>query len=103
MNVSLRRLLSFRRLSGDDNPLHRDDAFAEEMGGGKLRGHVCFGMLTASLLSTLAAFLFGFTDSLANNLQVVGLSSDLARMVPYVITIIALSLYAWRMVKPRRK
>ena len=55
------------------------------------------------LLSTLAAFLFGFTDSLANNLQVVGLSSDLARMVPYVITIIALSLYAWRMVKPRRK
>ena len=31
------------------------------------------------------------------------LSSDLARMVPYVITIIALSLYAWRMVKPRWK
>jgi len=55
------------------------------------------------LLSTLAAFLFGFTDSLANNLQVVGLSSDLARMVPYVITIIALSLYAWRTVKPGRK
>ncbi len=48
------------------------------------------------LLSTLAALLFGFTDSLANHLQVLGLSSDLARMVPYVITIIALSVYAWR-------
>ena len=48
------------------------------------------------LLSTLAALLFGFTDSLANNLQVLGLSSDLARMFPYVITITALSLYAWR-------
>ncbi len=48
------------------------------------------------LLSSLAALLFGFTDSLANNLQVLGLSSDLARMFPYVITIIALSIYAWR-------
>lgn len=53
------------------------------------------------LLSTLAALLFGFTDSLANHLQVLGLSSDLARMVPYVITIIALSVYAWRTVAGR--
>ena len=59
------------------------------------------------LMSSLAALLFGFTDSLANNLQVLGLSSDLARMFPYVITIIALSIYAGRssrgrMVKRRR-
>ena len=54
------------------------------------------------LLSSLAALLFGFTDSLANNLQVLGLSSDLARMFPYVITIIALSIYAGRSARGRK-
>ena len=61
---------SFRRLSGDDNPLHRDDAFAEEMGGGKLRGHVCFGMLTASLLSTLAGMYLPGRYSLIHSVEV---------------------------------
>jgi len=54
------------------------------------------------LASTLAALLFGFTDSLANNLQVLGLSNDLARMVPYIITIVALALYTWRSAKPKK-
>ena len=54
------------------------------------------------LMSSLAALLFGFTDSLANNLQVLGLSSDLARMFPYVITIIALSIYAGRSSRGRK-
>lgn len=54
------------------------------------------------LLSSLAALLFGFTDSLANNLQVLGLPSDLARMFPYVITIAALSVYAGRVSRQRR-
>ena len=54
------------------------------------------------LMSSLAALLFGFTDSLANNLQVLGLSSDLARMFPYVITIIALSIYAGRSARGRK-
>jgi len=63
---------------------------AEAMGRGK------------PLLSSIAALLFGFTDSLANNLQVLGLSSDLARMFPYVITIIALSIYAGRMSRTRK-
>lgn len=54
------------------------------------------------LLSSLAALLFGFTDSLANNMQVLGLSSDLARMFPYVITIVALSIYAGRMNRVRK-
>ncbi len=53
------------------------------------------------LLSSLAALLFGFTDSMANNLQVLGLSSDLARMFPYVITIVALSIYAGRVSRRR--
>ena len=45
---------AFRQISGDDNPLHRDDQFAEEIGGGKFRSHASFGMLTASLYSTIA-------------------------------------------------
>ena len=44
----------FRELSGDMNPLHRDDEYAREIGNGRFRSHICFGMLTASLLSTLA-------------------------------------------------
>lgn len=45
---------AFRELSGDDNPLHRDDEFAREISGGKMKSHAAFGMLTASLYSTLA-------------------------------------------------
>lgn len=45
---------AFRGISGDDNPLHRDDEFAREAGGGKFSGHAVFGMLTASFYSTMA-------------------------------------------------
>ena len=45
---------AFRKISGDENPLHRDDGFAREISGGKFQGHAAFGMLTASLYSTMA-------------------------------------------------
>ncbi|WP_026658264.1 MaoC/PaaZ C-terminal domain-containing protein [Butyrivibrio sp. AC2005] len=45
---------AFREISGDDNPLHRDDEFTLAIGDGKFRKHVTFGMLTASLYSTVA-------------------------------------------------
>ena len=45
---------SFRHISGDENPLHKDNKFAREISGGKFEGHVVFGMLTASMYSTLA-------------------------------------------------
>ena len=45
---------AFRRLSGDNNPLHHDDEFARAVSEGKFTKHVTFGMLTASLYSTLA-------------------------------------------------
>lgn len=44
----------FRLISGDENPLHKDDIFAQEVSKGKFKRHVTFGMLTASLYSTLA-------------------------------------------------
>lgn len=45
---------SFRVISGDENPLHQDDEFARKISNGKFQVHVAFGMLTASLYSTLA-------------------------------------------------
>lgn len=45
---------AFRQMSGDINPLHADDDFATEIGGTKFKKHVTFGMLTASLYSTMA-------------------------------------------------
>ena len=45
---------SFRAITGDENPLHKDDEFAAQIGKGKFDSHVAFGMLTASLLSTMA-------------------------------------------------
>lgn len=44
----------FRSITNDVNPLHSDDDFAREIGGGKFNSHVSFGMLSASFLSTLA-------------------------------------------------
>lgn len=45
---------SFRTITGDNNPLHRDDNFARDVSNEKFREHVAFGMLTASLYSTMA-------------------------------------------------
>lgn len=45
---------SFRQITGDENPLHKDDAFAAEVSRGSFKGHAAFGMLTASLYSTVA-------------------------------------------------
>ncbi|MCH5291196.1 MAG: hypothetical protein J1D88_05465 [Treponema sp.] len=44
---------SFREITGDENPLHRDDDFARSVSQSYKR-HVSFGLLTASLYSTLA-------------------------------------------------
>lgn len=45
---------SFRNISGDENPLHKDDEFACQISQGKFSGHAVFGMLTASFYSTMA-------------------------------------------------
>ena len=45
---------AFRMISGDLNPLHRDDDFAREVSDGRYPRHAVFGMLTASLYSTIA-------------------------------------------------
>ncbi len=59
----------FRRITGDENPLHKDDEFAKEVSGGKFLSHACFGMLTASFYSTLAGMYLPGKYSLIHSLE----------------------------------
>ena len=61
---------AFRTISGDENPLHRDDAFAIEAGGGRFKQHVTFGMLTAALYSALAGQYLPGKYSLIHSLEI---------------------------------
>lgn len=56
----------FRNITGDENPLHKDDAYACEVGQ---KSHVTFGMLTASLCSTLAGMYLPGKYSLIHSLE----------------------------------
>ncbi len=44
----------FRIITGDENPLHKNDEYARQISNGEYPSHVAFGMLTASFYSTLA-------------------------------------------------
>ncbi len=59
----------FRSITGDENPLHRDDDYAKEVSGGKFESHVAFGMLTASLYSTIAGMYLPGKYSLIHSLE----------------------------------
>lgn len=52
--ITLEMENSFREITGDENPLHKDNSFATGISQGRYKQHITFGMLTASLLSTLA-------------------------------------------------
>lgn len=60
---------AFREISGDNNPLHRDDDFAIEISGGKYQKHVSFGMLTAALYSTIAGMYLPGENSLIHSFE----------------------------------
>ncbi len=57
---------AFRKITGDENPLHKGDAFAIERG---YREHVVFGMLTASYYSTLAGVYLPGERSLIHSVE----------------------------------
>ena len=54
------------------------------------------------ILGMLSALLFGVADSVANTLQTINLPSQLILMIPYVVTIIAMCLYAWYAMKKKQ-
>lgn len=51
VTVTKEMLEAFRHMSGDENPLHCDEAYAKDQG---FPDRVVYGMLTASFYSTLA-------------------------------------------------
>ena len=67
--ITLEMEHAFREISGDENPLHLDDDFARKSGDGKFRSHVTFGMLTASLYSTMAGMYLPGKYSLIHSLE----------------------------------
>lgn len=67
--ISIEMENAFREMSGDNNPLHRDDVYAREISAGKYPVHVSFGMLTASLYSTLAGMYLPGAYSLIHSLE----------------------------------
>lgn len=59
----------FREITGDLNPMHSNDKYAKEVSGGKYNSHVTFGMLTASLYSTIAGMYLPGKYSLIHSLE----------------------------------
>lgn len=61
------KLDAFRALTGDENPLHSDAAYAAACG---FPQRVAYGMLTASYLSTLAGVLLPGERSLIHSAEI---------------------------------
>lgn len=66
--VTLEAEEMFRVISGDNNPLHQDDEYARQIKG--YRQHVSFGMLTASLYSTIAGMYLPGKYSLIHSISI---------------------------------
>lgn len=60
---------AFRRMTGDVNPMHQNDGYASEIWEGRYDRHVVFGMLTASLYSTLAGVYLPGKYSLIHSIE----------------------------------
>ncbi|MCR4589539.1 MAG: MaoC family dehydratase [Lachnospiraceae bacterium] len=67
VDITDEMLDSFRNITGDLNPFHRDDDFARAHG---FQGHAAFGMLTASFLSTLAGMYLPGEKSIIQNTEI---------------------------------
>lgn len=50
----------------------------------------------------LAAILFGIADSISNTLQTINLPSQLVLMIPYIVTLIAMCIYAYYKKKAKK-
>ena len=48
------------------------------------------------LLSIISALLFGLADAVSNDLQLINIPGELTRIIPYIVTVLALAMYAYR-------
>lgn len=67
ITITEEMLEKFRDITGDINPLHNDEAYAVSKGN---PGRVAYGMLTASLMSTLAGVYLPGKRSLIHEVNV---------------------------------
>ncbi len=67
VNITEEMMSAFRQITGDINPLHNDEDYAKEQGH---KGRVVYGMLTASLLSTLAGVYLPGKRSLIHEVKI---------------------------------
>lgn len=79
----------FREITGDINPMHYDDSFAATISGGKYNKHISFGMLTASLLSTMSGVYLPGKYSLIHSIDNISFTNsvnvgDLLRVIGVV-------------------
>ena len=65
--ISEDNMVEFRNITGDINPLHLDKDYAIKRG---YKDRVCYGMLTASFLSTLAGVYLPGRASLIHSVQI---------------------------------
>ncbi|WP_195282623.1 MaoC/PaaZ C-terminal domain-containing protein [Harryflintia acetispora] len=65
--ITEEKVLAFRSMTGDINPLHTDTAYARSKG---YQDKVVYGMLTASFLSTLAGVYLPGQYSLIHSVEV---------------------------------
>lgn len=65
--VNNEKMKAFCNMTGDINPLHRDEGFAKQQG---YSGVVCYGLLTTSFLSTLAGVYLPGRKSLIQEVNV---------------------------------
>lgn len=66
-SISDKDMDDFRQITGDSNPLHNNEEYAKKEG---YSGRVCYGMLTAAFLSTLAGVYLPGQRSLIHSVQI---------------------------------
>lgn len=67
VTITQQMMDDFERITGDNNPLHKDSSFAKDKG---YREKVVYGMLTSSFLSTLAGVYLPGENSLIREVEV---------------------------------
>ena len=69
VSITDEKMADFHSITGDCNPMHTDDHFAQQ-GRGNYKGRIVYGMLTASLISTLAGVYLPGENSLIQKVDV---------------------------------
>ena len=67
LTITPEKMEQFRMMTSDDNPLHTSNEYAVAHG---YSGKVCYGLLTASMLSTLAGVYLPGEKSLIHSVNI---------------------------------